>query len=506
MSLFAPLLKTPLCAPDDLGRPIPDSPHAVSVCLPTWRDNVGYEKQEPRVTSQMNNGYPRFVYHHLCRELFAVCEERFADEHESCLAFPTTAAARHFADFFAEQSGTAARICDVGHHGVQAVCFPTDQADIAKAAWQHLGEGVTSRLAEACLQQRSAPLDEGESAKTAVRNRVAEAADAAVEDVFLFPCGMTAIYAVYRAVVGLLPDRPTVQFGFPYVDTLKILQKCGSGTHFYPHGNREELEQLEAILKKEAVSGIFTEFPSNPLLRSPDLRRLSSLARRHRAPLIVDDTLATFVNADLLPVADAVCSSLTKFFSGVGDVAAGSVVLNPQGAFYQDLAQQLRDADDLLWCEDAIALERNSRDFVMRVEQINRNAERLANYLQNHERVAAVYYPKYQTPDEYRVFMKPGGGYGGLLSIDLVNPAENAPRFFDALRVCKGPNLGTNYTLVCPYTVLAHYHELEFAEACGVSRYLIRISVGLEDADDLIGRFKDALQTVEGDSASASTP
>ncbi|MGD9857485.1 MAG: PLP-dependent transferase, partial [Planctomycetaceae bacterium] len=96
-------------------------------------------------------------------------------------------------------------------------------------------------------------------------------------------------------------------------------------------------------------------------------------------------------------------------------------------------------------------------------------------------------------PDAFRAFQRPGGGYGGLLSLTLHNEAESAPRFFDALRVCKGPNLGMTYTLACPYTILAHYGELEFAESCGMSRHLIRVSVGLEDADDLIERFNVAL-------------
>jgi cystathionine gamma-synthase len=76
----------------------------------------------------------------------------------------------------------------------------------------------------------------------------------------------------------------------------------------------------------------------------------------------------------------------------------------------------------------------------------------------------------------------------------LKNAERTAPRFFDALRIAKGPNLGTNFSLCCPYTILAHYNELEFVERCGISRYLVRVSVGLEEADWLIGRFLEALE------------
>ena len=76
------------------------------------------------------------------------------------------------------------------------------------------------------------------------------------------------------------------------------------------------------------------------------------------------------------------------------------------------------------------------------------------------------------------------------------NAAETSPRVYDRLEVCKGPSLGTVFTLACPFTLLAHYTELEWAEACGVSRYLIRLSVGLEDPEELWGRIERALSSV----------
>ena len=72
--------------------------------------------------------------------------------------------------------------------------------------------------------------------------------------------------------------------------------------------------------------------------------------------------------------------------------------------------------------------------------------------------------------------------------------AAKTERFFDALQIPKGPNLGTSFTLCCPFTLLAHYRELDFVETCGISRYLIRVSVGLEDSDWQIERFREALR------------
>ena len=121
----------------------------------------------------------------------------------------------------------------------------------------------------------------------------------------------------------------------------------------------------------------------------------------------------------------------------------------------------------------------------------------MCELLRKHPAVARIDYPKFNTAENYRAFSRDGGGYGGLFSLLLHNPAENAPRFFDALRICKGPNLGTNFSLCCPYTILAHYRELDFAERCDVSPYLLRVSVGLEEIEWLESRFAEALETLE---------
>jgi cystathionine gamma-synthase len=87
--------------------------------------------------------------------------------------------------------------------------------------------------------------------------------------------------------------------------------------------------------------------------------------------------------------------------------------------------------------------------------------------------------------------MRKGGGYGGLLSFVLKSP-KKTPKVYDALRLCKGPSFGTPFTLVCPYTLLAHYQELEWAEACGVPPNLLRVSCGLEPIETIIAAFEEA--------------
>jgi cystathionine gamma-synthase len=142
-------------------------------------------------------------------------------------------------------------------------------------------------------------------------------------------------------------------------------------------------------------------------------------------------------------------------------------------------------------------MERNSRHFVTRIEQINENAETICDILRASPLVTTVYYPKYNASREYYDDCRtPNGGYGGLLSFTFQNTAQ-AIAFYDRIETAKGPSLGTNFTLTSPYVILAHFLELEWAAKFGVPADLIRISVGLEDAEDLKARFAVALKAAE---------
>ncbi|MGI9240014.1 MAG: PLP-dependent transferase, partial [Verrucomicrobiales bacterium] len=282
---------------------------------------------------------------------------------------------------------------------------------------------------------------------------------------------------------------------FPYWDVLRVKNEFGEGAHFHPTASASSLAALRELASAEPLGGILCEMPSNPLLRCADIRGITNLLAGSDVPLIVDDTVASSANISLAAHADAITTSLTKCFSGVGDVMGGSVMLNAASPCYPALKSAM-DAvyePDLLWWEDAIVLERNSRDYAERVARMSSSAELLAEHLRSHPAVESIFYPKWETPEAYAEVRLEGGGYGALFSIVLKEPEHHTAKFFDALRVTKGPSLGTNYTLACPYTLLAHYPELDWAESCGVSRWLVRVSVGLEDPGDLIERFDEAL-------------
>ncbi|MGB1540446.1 MAG: PLP-dependent transferase, partial [Rickettsiales bacterium] len=310
--------------------------------------------------------------------------------------------------------------------------------------------------------------------------------------VSLYPCGMGAIYMAHQLVTHAKPGAKTIQLGFPYVDTLKLQEKCGFGAHFV-RIEGDYLGEVATLLAREPIAAVFCEFPTNPLLRCVDMDALSTLLREHQVPLVVDDTVGSFANVDMRGRADLLVTSLTKFFSGVGDVMGGSLVLSSDSPFYSAFTQALSQAyEDVLWGEDAIVLADNAQDFEARMQRVNSNTETLCDYLRQQPQIQALYYPKYTDKALYDACKKPGGGYAGLFSIVFHNPAH-APLFYDALQVDKGPSLGTNFTLASPYTLLAHYNELDFAKASGVAPELVRVSVGIEATDDLLTRFKNAL-------------
>ncbi len=166
-----------------------------------------------------------------------------------------------------------------------------------------------------------------------------------------------------------------------------------------------------------------------------------------------------------------------------GRCPGGSLIINRAGRFAGQLQATVQsDFEELLADEDAAVLFRNSDSLEARVRQTNSNALQLAEYLATHPVVGPSLLSGVLREAAYEKIRRPDGGYGGLMSVLLKSPARTTPGVFDRLQICKGPNLGTYFTLCCPYTILAHYNELDFVESCGVSRWLLRISVGNERA------------------------
>ena len=174
---------------------------------------------------------------------------------------------------------------------------------------------------------------------------------------------------------------------------------------------------------------------------------------------------------------------------------AGATRINPESSFASQLEKYFSDENptgSTLDVEDAQVLLSNKEGFDARMEKINTTGEIVADFLNSHPAVEQISYPKYTTTGLYDGLKTSRGGYGGLISIVLKNQ-KKSPTVYDALKLTKGPSLGTEFTLVSPYTMLAHYEELDWAEDHDVSRNLIRFSIGMESPDYLVDVIGNAL-------------
>jgi len=490
------LLTDPACHPADLGCPLPDSLHAVSVAMPSWQDVIDYEEGHPTLTARLRAGYPRFFCHPKVTELFGAATAAFAGKDEGALVFPSAEAAARCRDYVTARSDARLRLHPLGP--ACAVTFPEPVRPLVRAFWRYCGDTLSSRMAVALLANPAPPSPAdaatGDTASLTVRQRIASLHGIPPQFVFLFPSGMAAIAAAHRLITSLHPALPTVQLDFPYVDALKIQQECGSGVHFFPLASPEDCAAIRSLASQQKIAAVFCEMPSNPLLHSVRLSSFAPALRSARIPLVIDDTVASAAAIATLPHADLVTTSLTKSFSGAGDVLAGALVVNPDAphaeSFLASLQSLLPPSGSTLWWEDAAALEHNSRDFTSRIRQSHASAAALASSLADHPAIDKVWYP--QEGDGLDEILRPSAGRGCLLSFSLRNP-DRAPAVYDALPISKGPSLGTNFSLCCPYTLLAHYPELPWANSCGVPSHLLRVSVGLEPTEDLAARFSSAL-------------
>lgn len=240
---------------------------------------------------------------------------------------------------------------DQANDVLYAVAHPKSAAVLAATFWRLTGTGLSSRQAEDCLRKhvdlQPMQLDLSRTRPSpitlhpvynALLSRIAGLVERTVptvprpskvtnSDVFLYPSGMSSIYHVHQLLLNWRAGETTI-LGFSYELTIKMMETYGPELHFYSFGTDGELDQLASYLEQtppevHKMQAIWCECPSNPLLRTVNLRRVRQLAKKHDLVVVVDETIGGFANVDVLDVADIVISSLTKTFNGYGDVLAG---------------------------------------------------------------------------------------------------------------------------------------------------------------------------------------
>ncbi|KAK4157851.1 pyridoxal phosphate-dependent transferase [Chaetomidium leptoderma] len=411
-----------------------------------------------------------------------------------------------------------------------AVAYPLAHAPGAVGVWQNYGVGVSSRLAAALipavetgegvevlgwkgdgvgLGEVPAPtyLPLGE-AHRGLKKRIAGLVGGGEEggyprggkkveegDVWLYPTGMGAIYRLHRALVEVRGGGTVVVLGSVFHNTYHLFEEGEGGMKHFGRCDGESgvMEALEAWLEGEKVAGrrvgyVFVEFPSNPILVSVDLIRLREVADKYDVPVVIDDTIGSFCNIDVSPVADVIITSITKSLSG-----------------YANFHNEYFHAD-------AAKLLSNSTSYHTRSQTLNHNALTLATYLHTHalsspttSPITAVLYPPFtNTHQNYTSVMLPPTkeftpGYGCLLAVEFTSlPVAKA--FYDSLSVYHGPHLGAHLTLAFPFNDAIWGTDPDAAaylRTYGAKAEQVRVSVGLEGEGELVDTFKAALEVAE---------
>ncbi|QTN33597.1 PLP-dependent transferase [Akkermansiaceae bacterium] len=483
------LLANPAWQEEDLGIPLPDSTHACSVCLPSWEAVVGYEEGREKIIRRLRTGYPRFFKHPTVERLIDNARAELASDGEDVLVLPTKLSSQRAHRWLERHSESAVR--STSYNGFQALIFPAKAKILASQYWRFSGEGVSSRQAQDYL--------DGElrlGSKSHLLSRaIAKLNGGDPDKTFLFSSGISAALSALRSLPGLREGKKTLQLEFPYVDSLKIQERFGNGVVYLNEAEGESFDEALQRIRAGEFAGVFAEIPSNPLLRTIDAKRVHEACRFSRTPLVLDDSATGPLNVDALRFADILTSSLTKWVSGAGDVMAGAATVSADSPLAEVLTESIStDAAECapLYIADAEVLLSNLKGYAKRNKAINANALALVAFLKDHPAIGNIWHPSLTNTPRYEAVMRKNGGHGGLLSIALANP-KKAPKVYDALELSKGPSFGTAFTLVCPYTLLAHYEELGWTEDCGVPTNLLRISVGLEPVDTIIAAFAKAL-------------
>jgi len=329
---------------------------------------------------------------------------------------------------------------------------------------------------------------------------VAESAIAELEGAdraLLFASGMSAITT---SVLALLKsgDHIVAQrdiYGGATKFLTQWLPKLGVETTLVDTTDYEQ--HARAIRSNTKL--LYLESPTNPTLRVVDLKKVSALARQHNLIALIDSTFSTPINCR--PVEhgiDLVMHSGTKYFAGHSDLICGII------AGRKDLIGTIHATRTTLGCNmdphAAWLLLRGIRTLAVRVQRQNENALRVAQFLAGHPRVRSVSYPFLEGHPQRALAMEQMRGGGGVLSFEVEGTGEDACRFAEALQLFTlAPSLGGVDSLVTIPVITSHAMiRAEERAKMGVTEQLVRISVGIENVDDLIRDLERGLAVVPG--------
>ncbi|MEZ4693188.1 MAG: aminotransferase class I/II-fold pyridoxal phosphate-dependent enzyme [Aliarcobacter sp.] len=483
------------------GQTLPQNNiHAVSVSMPSLQDVIDYEEQTPEILEKITVAYPRFIMHPYLKLLAKYLKEKYkiSDSYEVVLLSSKKAVEVVSSKYFIHN-----KIEINEPFGVILVQNGTSQLQKVLKFIQHVGYNLSSRLAEDYLYKvgiisklHQENLEEKTKAKEILISNLATAYKQPTKNICLNPSGMNSMYCVLKGLKDIQAKNSRtilVQLGWLYLDTMNIVN------HYFEENkifhDISKLDSLEEFLKKDGlkVSAIVTEIPTNPLVQTVDLEKLKNLCKTYNIPLVIDSTFATPYNLDLNAYADIYVESLTKFACGNADVLMGAIILNETSKI-SFISQEFFKHCDEPYIKDIQRMAFQIKDYKKRVKKISSNTKKLVEYFKTAPFIDEIFYclqEKYAT--NYKKLMIDEESICGIVSVTF---KKDFQKVYDNLNFAKGPSLGTEFTLLMPYTYLAHYDLItskegnKFLEKISLPINLIRISVGTENIEEIIKEFE----------------
>jgi methionine-gamma-lyase len=310
-----------------------------------------------------------------------------------------------------------------------------------------------------------------------------------------FASGMAAITAVVLTALkqGDHLISTDVVYGCTYSLFSEILPGLGIDVSFV---DTTDIENVKRALKPETRM-VFLETPANPTLNVCDIREIATLARAQGAVCVVDNTFATpYFQKPLLLGADVSLSSCTKYIGGHADLLGGIVVGNRD--FMKRLEKVVGYTGGIMGLHEAWLCIRGLKTLHIRMERHAENALKVADFLESNPAVEWVRYPGLLSHPQHEVAKKQMNGYGGMLSFGIKGGIEAGSKLMNSVRLCSlAVSLGATDTLI--------QHPASMTHACvpkdvrgkvGITDELVRLSIGIEDAEDIIADLEQALEKI----------
>jgi cystathionine gamma-lyase len=341
----------------------------------------------------------------------------------------------------------------------------------------------------------SKPVSEFDYVRSSNPTRKAyEAKLAAIEYVkygLAFASGMAAENAVLQALTAA--GDHIIGFDDLYGGTRRLFDKVY--THLsVSYIDLNDMELFEATIRPETKI-VWIESPTNPLTKICNIAAVAEAAHKHGLVVVIDNTfLSPYFMKPATLGADIIVHSTTKYIGGHSDVLGGAVLTSDDG-LYEKLKAIQNNCGAVLSPFDSYLNMRGIKTLSVRMERHQKNALAIARYLESHPKVNKVLYPGLESHPQHELIKQQTTGFGGMLSFELKGTLEDAECFMDKLALfVTAESLGGVESLIELPVKMTHVHvDKSVRDAIGISDTLIRVSVGIEDSEDLIADLEQAL-------------